>query len=57
MIFVLGVFSLTLSCANQEAFKNAFRLSLNEFYEEFAIWFDQTPKSEKLKIIDVISRY
>jgi len=32
-------------------------LQLNEFYEEFAIWFDQTPKSEKLKFIDVISRY
>ena len=37
--------------------ENAFGLTLDEFYNEFALWFDQTPKSEKLKIIDVISKY
>ena len=41
----------------QQAFENAFGLTLDEFYNEFALWFDQTPKSEKLKIIDVISKY
>ena len=41
----------------EQAFLNAFGLTLDEFYEEFALWFDQTPKSEKLKIIDVISKY
>ena len=41
----------------QQAFENAFGLTLDEFYDEFALWFDQTPKSEKLKIIDVISKY
>ena len=41
----------------EQAFLNAFGLTLDEFYEEFGLWFDQTSKSEKLKIIDVISKY
>ena len=37
----------------QQAFNNAFGLSLDEFYAQFAIWFDNTPKAEKLKIIEM----
>jgi len=41
----------------QQAFKNAFGLSLDEFYDKFSKWFDETSKSEKLKIIQEISKY
>ena len=41
----------------QEAFKNGFGISLDEFYDEFDEWLDSTPKSEKIKILDTISMY
>ena len=41
----------------EQAFINAFGLSLDDFYVEFSKWFDETTKTEKLKIIDTISKY
>ena len=41
----------------EQSFINAFGISLNDFYDQFAIWFDKTTESEKLAIIDVISKY
>jgi hypothetical protein len=41
----------------EQAFKNAFGLTLNEFYNEFGKWFAETSSSEKLKMLDKISKY
>ncbi len=41
----------------QQAFKNAFGLSLDDFYAEFADWFDSSSQSEKLELLDQNSRY
>ena len=41
----------------QQAFKNAFGLSLDDFYVEFGDWFAKSTRYEKLRILDQISRY
>ena len=35
----------------EQSFINAIGLSLNDFYNQFAEWFDKTTESEKLSII------
>jgi hypothetical protein len=53
MIFILK----WLISGYEQSFINAFVLSLNDFYDQFAEWFDETTESEKLSIIDIISKY
>ena len=54
---IWGVAWLVYQYKTYKGFINDFGLSLNDFYNQFAEWFDETTESEKLSIIDIISKY